>query len=204
MLTPGNIDNAEIIGSFSILLVNPEPLTPERIVAIRSDPDAVKAVRIEIGCKFFPSKYRAYAALDRTPDLEAGGYTWYKEIDNVFRCGCEKTRIDLSTLRRNLFALIGIARPPEGSALNFIPLYEKGVVSNLEVEFRALLDRDPAEEVLQKFIERNPIVLHQFPALKIFFKPKILTFFTADFAIVTPQKELLLIEIETMHTRLLR
>jgi hypothetical protein len=34
-------------------------------------------------------------------------------------------------------------------------------------------------------------------------EPPILTFFKADFALVTPQKELILIEIEKAHTRLL-
>jgi Domain of unknown function (DUF4263) len=38
----------------------------------------------------------------------------------------------------------------------------------------------------------------------LFFKPAILTRFKADFAIVTPQKELVLIEIERAGTRLLR
>src|SRR5690606_37536672 len=71
-------------------------------------------------------------------------------------------------------------------------------------EFGKLIDKNPAEEVLQKFIEKNPVILHQFPADQLFFKPSILTKFKADFAIVTPQKELILVEIEKAGTRLLR
>jgi Domain of unknown function (DUF4263) len=41
------------------------------------------------------------------------------------------------------------------------------------------------------------------PPRRFFFKPPILNFFNADFAIVTPQKELILIEIERTTTRLM-
>jgi hypothetical protein len=67
-----------------------------------------------------------------------------------------------------------------------------------------LLNSDPLEEILQRFIEHNPILLHRFPAQQLFFKPSILSRFNADFAIVTPEKELVLIEIERASTRLLR
>ncbi len=57
---------------------------------------------------------------------------------------------------------------------------------------------------MQTFIYQNPILLHQFPAYKLFNKPKMLTFFTADFGIVTPQRELILIELEKATTLLLK
>lgn len=47
-------------------------------------------------------------------------------------------------------------------------------------------------------------MLHQFPAEKLFYKPQILTHFKADFAVLTSQKELILIEIENTQTRLLK
>lgn len=61
----------------------------------------------------------------------------------------------------------------------------------------------PIEEVLQKFIENHPLLLQQFPAERLFFKPSILGVYKADFGIVTPHKELVLIEIENAKTRLL-
>jgi hypothetical protein len=70
--------------------------------------------------------------------------------------------------------------------------------------FGRLLNSDPKEETIQKFIENNLIVLHQFSAERIIFKPAILTKYRADFGILTPQKELILIEIEHTKTRLLR
>ena len=67
-----------------------------------------------------------------------------------------------------------------------------------------LLDSHQREEVFQKFIEDNPILLRQFPAEQILLKPPILTFYNADFAVLSPQRELILIEIETPDTRLLK
>ena len=70
--------------------------------------------------------------------------------------------------------------------------------------FEHLLDSDPKEETIQKFIEQNPIILREYPAVRIIFKPPILTKHRADFGILTPQKELIPVEIEHTRTRLLR
>jgi hypothetical protein len=93
--------------------------------------------------------------------------------------------------------------PAANAAIGHVRLYEQSALESLLVSFRTLLDSNPSEEALQVFIQDNPILLHQFPSEQIFFKPPILTFFHADFAIVTPQKELILIEIEKADARLL-
>jgi len=197
-------ETEENIGEFQFVLVNPIPMTPERIAAIRSDPHAIKAVRAEYGCKQCPSKMRVYAALERTPKLEADGYCWYQDIPEEFLCECKSTKIDLQSLKKNFYAPLGQLRPLDENQIGYVPLYESSALNSLRIDFNNLLDTNPAEEVIQKFIEGNPILLHQFPAERIFFKPAILTFFNADFAIVTPQKELILIEIEKTLTRLLK
>ena len=56
---------------------------------------------------------------------------------------------------------------------------------------------------MQQFIDENPILLHQFPAERILPKPPILNSYVADFGIVTPNKELILIELERTSTRLM-
>jgi Domain of unknown function (DUF4263) len=93
---------------------------------------------------------------------------------------------------------------PISGEISSIPLYEKSSIESLRVEFVNLLNSDPLEESLQKFIEGNPILLHQFTPVRLSFKPAILTRFNADFAVVTPEKELVLIEIERAGTRLLK
>jgi hypothetical protein len=197
-------DNSEdIIGEFYCVVVEPPPLTPERVAAIKSHPKGIKAVRAVYGCNNCPSKVRAYAALERDLESEAEGFKWYTDIPEHFTCECGKTQIDFGSLKRNFFALLLQPMPLSGE-VSCVPLYEKSSVENLRLEFLSLVDSDPLEEKLQKFIEKNPLLLHQFPAERLFFKPQILTQFKADFAIATPQKELVLIEIERAGTRLLK
>lgn len=193
----------DIIGEFVVALVEPIPLTPERIAAIKSNPNAAKAIRVEIGCTKCSSKLKAYAGLERLPKQEAEGYAWYQDIPDSFQCECGATNFDMTTMKRNLFAPIGQIRR-DNEDLRYEPRYEESALDNLLTDFIRLLNKKPSEEVLQKFIEQNPILLHQFPAEKLFVKPPILTFFNADFAIVTPQKELILVEIEKAQTRLLK
>jgi Domain of unknown function (DUF4263) len=196
-------EGPHIMGQVHFAVIDPQPLTPERIAAIRSDPAAIKSVRIDLGCRKCPAKLRIYAGLERLPKSEEEGYMWYETIPDVFNCDCGSTTIDLRILRRNLFAPVGQSMG-ETAQLSFIPMYEYSAVESIRHTFANLLVTKAREEVLQKFIEENPIILHQFPAEKIFFKPPILTFFNADFAIVTPQKELIFIEIEKAITRLMR
>jgi len=196
------------IDEFHCVLVEPAPMTPERVAAIRSDPHALKGLRITFGCPNCSSKLGVYAALDRGPNLSDGEFTWYEDLPEQFTCQCGRTSFDLRIMRRNLFALLGQPlHAGEGDIrldAGYEPLYHESALSALRVEFIKLLDAVPAEEKLQRFIEDNPILLRQFPAERLFFKPSILTSYKADFAVLTPQKELVLIEIETTKTRLLK
>lgn len=206
---PGTIDvrqdsaTGKSVGSLSFFLIDPPPMTAERIAAIRSDPAATKSVKVEFGCKECDTKILAYAALDREPKFEANGWVWFANLPDRFRCTCGKTDFTLDIVRRNLQGLLG--RPfAESDTLQFVPLYEKASLSLLRNSYSRLLSEARREEDLQNFLEQNPVLLHPFPALRLFSKPPILTEFFADFAIVTPQRELLLVEIETTTTRLLR
>jgi hypothetical protein len=111
--------------------------------------------------------------------------------------------VKLDWIRRNLHGLLG-QRPLDGQNLRFVPLYEQGALDATRESYARLLSTAKCEEDLQKFFERNPVLLHQFPAERLFPKPAILTFFVADFAVVTPMRELILIELERADTRLMR
>jgi hypothetical protein len=145
-----------------------------------------------------------YAALDRSSALEAEGYIWYTDLPDNFRCSCGKTEVDLRITRKNLFGYLGEIISTDGQMINYVPLYEKTTLENIRSEFLHLLNINPKEEVVQKFLEANPILLRQFPAERVLFKPPILTRYIADFAILSPQRELILIEIEPPNTNLLR
>lgn len=156
-----------------------------------------------LGCNKCPSQLRVYAALERDPQSEAEGFTWYADIPERFACECGAAQFDVSTYKRNFFALL---LQPMGllGQVDSLPLYERSSVESLRIELIDLLNANPLEEALQRFIEENPVLLHQFPAQRLFFEPAILTRFNADFAVVTPEKELVLIEIERADMRLLK
>jgi hypothetical protein len=107
-------------------------------------------------------------------------------------------------LKQNAHCMLGQTNPIAGQLLSMVPLYEQSAFRHIHEKFGRLLDSDPEEEVIQQFIQEIPVILHQFPALLMSFKTPILTRYRADFAIVTAQKELILIEIENTRTRLLK
>jgi hypothetical protein len=105
-------DTEKLIGEFYCIALDPPPLTPERVAAIKSDPHAMKAVRATVSCKECQSKLQMYAALERISALEAEGYTWYADLPDIFLCSCGKSEIDLRSSRRNLFGYLGEVRTP--------------------------------------------------------------------------------------------
>jgi hypothetical protein len=190
------------VGSIAFALATPPPLTPERIAAIKSDPRAAKAVRLELGCSKCPTKLRVCAGLERLGSLETEGYIWYQDLPERFTCSCGQVDVDLGSARSNLHAILGTrtARPNE---ISFLPMYERGVVDALAVKFKELLATNPAEETLQVFFDQNPLLLHEFSAERTFAKASVLTKYKTDFAILNSRHELVLIELEKTSTRLM-
>jgi hypothetical protein len=94
----------EIVGEFWAGLVDPPPLTAERIAAIKSDPRAMKAVRVTLACGKCKEECRAYAGLERNDNLEKEGFVWYTDLPEQFRCHCGATSLDITSIRRNLYA----------------------------------------------------------------------------------------------------
>jgi hypothetical protein len=191
------------IGRLVFGVIEAEPLTPERVAAIRSDPNAIKAIRVQYDCKKCMSVVKAYAGLERMPKQESEGYIWYENLPETISCSCGNLNIDLKIIRRNLHGLLGIGNPVVGNSV-FVPLYEKGALENVRLNFAALLKEKAPEETFQIFLEENPVLLHQFAPEKIFFKAPILSLRNTDFAIVNHQHELILIELQRPDIKLLK
>lgn len=191
------------IGALQFVVVDPAPLTPDRIAAIKSDPNAAKAVRAELACGKCASKQRVYAGLERFPSMEEKGYVWYSELPEQFVCACGATTLDLTITRRNFFALVG--RPiSKSDNVSFFPLYEKSTFDKLASDLRTRLDTSGREEELQVFFNDHPILLHEFSPARIFPKTPVLTRYNTDFAILNARRELILVELEKASTRLLK
>ena len=199
-----NIEGEDIhIGQLIFYFVESAPLTPERIAAIKSDPTSTKAVRMIFSCKLCNDDVTAYAALERDTNKENDKYIWYEDLSDTFQCGCGKTSIDNSYIKKNLHSLLGQSKR-DNNQFGYVPLYERSALEQVLSDFKSLVSENPKEEMLQKFIQEHTILLHQFPAEKIIFKPPLLNKHIADFAILTPQKELIFIEIERAGARLLK
>lgn len=190
------------IGGFYLGEANVPTLTAERVLAIKSDPAAAKAVRYNLKCQKCPTTLKAYAAFERNVAEEGAGYTWYGDIQAMFRCACGSLDFDVSSIRRNLAGLLG--QRVVNSFSGVVPMYEQSAVNTLYDEFTNLLQTNCAEEHVQKFIEANPLLLHQFGADQLFFKPPLLTHRKADFAILTHHGELIFVEIERPGLRILK
>lgn len=193
----------QVIGHVQFVLVEAEPLTPERIAAIRSDPAATKAIRLELLCSICSDSIRAYTGLERIPSSEDEGFIWYQNLPDRFTCSCGTQNFDLTTYKRNLHGLLG-SKPEVSGGIGFVPLYERGALASVQSSFEHLLDKTAPEETFQKFIEENPVLLHQFSPERLFFKAPVLSSYKTDFAVLTPKRELVLIELERPNTKLLK
>lgn len=76
----------DVIGQLQFVVIDPPPLTPERVAAIRSDPSAIKAIRMELGCTKCLSKFKLYTALEQSSKLEEEGYINANAVPNEFIC----------------------------------------------------------------------------------------------------------------------
>jgi Shedu protein SduA, C-terminal len=196
-------DDTEItIGRLFFGFVKAAPLTEDRINAIRSNPLALKSAVIIILCEKCKDKIRAYVSLDRSEELESDGKMWYRELPDMFICHCGEVNMDLRIIRENMY--VALENTTIENRVSFTRMYEQDSLRSICSQFSRLLDRNPEEEVAQKFIEDNPILLQQFSPTRIFYKPPILTKYNTDIVILNQKKELLLVELERPGIRMLK
>lgn len=213
----------ENIGAFYTSPYDAPTLTPERIAAIKSDPRALKRSSLTTTCRKCGDIFKTYTGLSRSSKYEKQGYRWYEELPDQFSCTCGQTKIDLALLRKNFHAALGspqdigghnLLQKSRGSEpetdskitqnIDSVSLYTSTELRSVRDNFAKLIQSTCSEETIQKFIEANELLLQRFSAIKLFRKPPILTFHKADFAILTPEKHLLLIEIERANLKILK
>lgn len=182
------------------------PLTEERIAAIRSNPHSTKQVMMIYQCNICEDKIQMYAGIERDDEEEKKGFVWYKDLPEKFNCRCGNKRVDLSIFRENGHWLInnGVVLRGEGELEDFSRLYNSQPLEAITNEFAYLLDKNPSEQVIQEFIEDNPVLLHQFAAEKLFVKSPILSKYKTDFTVLSNNGDLILIEIERANLQLLK
>ncbi|PQO45592.1 Shedu anti-phage system protein SduA domain-containing protein [Blastopirellula marina] len=200
------IDTGEsrmLAGSFLAVFVEPPPLTQERITAIRTDPNAHRVIMAHLQCQGCGDELRAYTGIERSSDLESKGTIWVPDLPDSFVCKCSRMKIDLSYMKKGLHAFLDgrISSPDKAVSQN---LYEDGALHDVARRFSGMVESGLEEEKYQKFIQDNPVLLCGFSPERLYFKSKILSKFVTDFTVLTPSRELILIEIEKPSTRILK
>lgn len=182
------------------------PFTPEEITAIRSDPMATKFVKMDVKCNACAGNLRVYAGLEKSEKLEQEGYLWSQGIqESSYACECGKSSFSLIPIRTGLHGILRRSLDPDtASTFSPVRLYEKRALEEACREFLRLMNAKTPEEELQKFLELNPLFFNHLQPKRINFKPPILTKFVADFAVLNARSELILIEIEKPHMRLVK
>jgi len=194
----------QLLGSFNFIHASLPPYSADQIAALRSDPLARRIIRVRYSCTECGAKLQTYAGLERNKALEDQGYCWFAELGEEFHCDCGKLSFALQYMRSGLHGVLSRSLTPDDQAAgDYIRLYETTKLEDDSRQFKALLDRNAPEEVLQDFLEAHPIFFSRFSASRLIPKPKILTKYVADFAILNQRKELQLIEIEKPGIRLL-
>ncbi len=186
------------------------PLSDDIRRAIESNPGSWKTIRFEIKCSKCNEGITPFVGLKRPPTGAAAPPgptpTWYQDLPNDFVCGCGSLKTPLRYLRESMHALLAVTNSlqADGSTRTAgAPLSLEEADRVLEA-FVRLLDEEPDESEIQSFIQDNIMLLAPFAARQLFFKPPILNRYAADFGIVTPRGDLLLIEIERSGMKLLR
>jgi len=198
-------DEAEIsLGVLAFGLAGAPPLTPDRIAAIKSDPRAIKALQLHLGCKHCDSKLKVFAALEKPKEkVNDKDLVWYQDVPETFECSCGQTNFPLNILRTNMHALF-VARDIIAKNLSFSVLYERRAIDQISKELLQLIKTNPREEDVQQFLSKYPIILHFLSPLRIYEKPPILSKHQADFAILDSRGTLIFVELERPGIRLIR
>jgi Domain of unknown function (DUF4263) len=199
------IEDSQIyLSSVTFFHTETPPFTTEDVLAIKSDPLASKFIRMTVKCTECGDTFNAYVGIEKSPNSEEKGFLWSPDLpDRRFACSCNKINFDLKYIRTGLHGLLRRNTDPAISTnISADRLYERTALEQICRDYQKLIDGDSKEEILQNFLEANPIFFHVFLPNKLFFKPKILTKYIADFAILNERNELVLIEIERPQIKL--
>jgi hypothetical protein len=163
------------IGEFHCALIEPLPLTSERIATIQLD---LLLPAWSLGVDSVLSSTEYTRRLNTCRPRRPKDSFWYEDIAEHFVCECGKTRLDLGTVKRNFFAVLEKRFQVSGQVI-FARLYGKRELESLRDQVVNLIAANPSvpEETLQKFIANNTILLHQWPSEKLRIKHQIRTQF---------------------------
>jgi hypothetical protein len=195
-------------GSFTCPFVNPAPMTEQERAAIMSRPDAMNIIVIQLRCNSCKDTICFHLALDgksQPRDTHSESIP-IQEATNEWRCKCGQQETPLCYLKQGMHHLFRTLSSREPKQLGFIAMYEVSSVSAILANYQKLLieHEDGEEEIFQKYIEENPMIWNFLAPILIWKKPRILTKYKADFAILGRMNVLYFVEIEKPKTTLIK
>lgn len=196
--------NSETQTAYIPLFYGPlPPMSDEIRRALLTKANTAKMVRIQIACDECHDEIVPIVALKREPK-GYGHAVWYEDLPDLFVCRCQKLKVPLTYLRTGMPSLLTQTNNilPDGSIIELAMTREEAY--RIVDKFRELISTDPLEEEIQQYIQTYLLMLAPFAASKLYFKPPMLTKKKADFGILTPRNELILIEIERANLQILK
>ena len=196
-------DGFQTIGCFDCILATPPPLSQEEINAIRSRPGAMRTCYATFECTVCKDKICVAKSLLNTDSvpLKKKEAIPIETAPESWCCSCGKAEFPLTYLKEGMHEILRHSFP-RGESLGFIPLYQPGALDVILYEYEQLINSDPKEEAVQVFLQDHPLFWNFLGPIRIKFKPDILTKYKADFAVLSADKKLTLIEIERPGTKL--
>ena len=201
------IDGTEaVMGQLAFGFIEAAPLSVGEIRALLARPEQHRVLRFDFECRKCGQELKLYETIDEESiqDLPAlASMTRLASAPGVWCCNCGASQIDTRWARAAVPHLF--RQPPTAGdgEVSLVGAYQSSRVGAILSGFRALIQRAPAEEEAQKYLEQHPIFWGFLAPKHIKHKPPILTRFAADFGIVSANKVLYFVEIEKPHTRLL-
>lgn len=193
-----------VLGSVEFSFRSEPPLTPDQVKGLQSDPTAMSTVRIILGCTKCGECASVYTSLTRNHELEKEGDIWQYDVPDYVSCKCGNKKYDLHYIKESLHAFLLKSDLDDKSSLSFLRNHSHGEVVRVVNKYLKLLDTESKEQPVQKFIEDNAIILAKFNAKRLFYKPRILGKYEADFVVLDAGGCLWFIELERPSIQLFR
>lgn len=190
------------IGTLNFFYIRAAQLTPERIIAIKSDPQAVKSARFGLKCKKCQDEIKFFTALEKS-DIQ-DEFTWYQNLPDAFVCKCSATNISLQFIKESFHSVLGKRFGQVRDQIFLSKLYGKAMLEETFERFKDLLESTPDEEQVQQFLNHNPILFHQFSPELVIPKAPLLNKYVSDYLIPSKSSDLYFIEIESPQKKILK
>lgn len=199
----------ELLGTVNFEWSQPKPLTPEERAAISSRPGATGRVFLKLSCPHCEEYLVVGSSIDANDPMDdirkthGSRFAKAEELGDVWKCNCSEVERSIKYVRLGLHNMLRMPIQSQETYTNFTPLYEKTRLDQIIADYIRLVDSEPEEERVQKFLEQNHLVWGFLTPQQILIKPPILTQYFADFAVLSSNRVLHIVEIEKPSTKLI-